>query len=466
MDVNTINLILWAPFALVGLLTALIYVIKGLRKGIKPALVSLAAIVLAAVLGIFVARGLAGTMTPALEGAIHAEAFELSDMLVLLILSVVSTLAAMLLFMLLFLILTPIIAAIGKAILRKKVEPSPVTNGGKAGGAALGLISALLFTVMLLLPIYGSLAAYAPIVRTALDMIPDASAQAQETYSLQPLSATTVKPVSRETRQAPLSDLQLLREILDCILQHPLVELSSTAPVQAVYTSLSEVSVEETPVNLSDMAATMEELLEKIAAVTQADDAHRIEACRELVTFCREKVLSQEWAYTVYAMVLDETDDLFDDEPYAEEILDILTFDAEEFQTNTEAILDFIGAVLERDALEQLEQGDIAALAASGLLDEAVKLLNATDKMAELKNLVYRIALESAAEGKSAQTRAFAAKYPLARLTDAAQQKQEAEAFRCLADTENANPIEFFLRHPSLGQKALQELSIILGITA
>ena len=467
MDVNTINLILWAPFALIGLLTTLIYVIKGLRKGVKPALASLAAIVLAAVLGIFIARGLAGLITPALQGAISAEVSALSDMMVLLVLSVISTLAAMLLFMLLFLILTPIIAAIGKAILRKKAEPVPVTSGGKAGGAALGLVSALLFSLIFLLPIYGSLAAYAPVVRSALDMIPDASAaQAQEAYSLQPLSAATAKPVNKETRQAPVSDLQLLREILDCILQHPLVELSSTAPVQAVYTSLSEVSVEEAPVNLSDMAATVEKLMEKIAAVTQADDAHRTEACRELVTFCREKVLPQEWAYTVYAMVLDEADDLFDDEPHAEEILDLLTFDAEEFQDNAEAILDFIGAVLEQDALEQLEQGDIAALAASGLLDEAVKLLNATDKMAELKNLVYRIALESVAEGKADQARAFAAKYPLARLTDAAQQKQEAEAFRCLADTENGNPMEFFLRHPSLGQKALQDLMILLGITA
>ena len=466
MDVNIINLVLWAPFALIGLLTALIYVIKGLRKGVKPALVSLAAIVLAAFLGIFIARALAGMIAPALQGAIPAETFALSDMLMLLVLSVISTLAAMLLFMLLFLILTPIIAAIGKAILRKKTEPAPLTGGDKAGGAALGLVSALLFTLIFLLPVYGSLAAYAPVVRGALDMIPDVSVTVhQESYTPQTLSATA-RPVNRETAPAADSDLQLLRDILDCILQHPLVELSSSAPVQEVYQSLSQVKNEQASLNVADMAATVEELMDKITAVTQADDAHRSDACRELVIFCRENVLTQNWAYTVYAIVLEEADDLFDDEPHAEEILDLLTFDAEEFQDNAAAILDFFGAVLEQDALEQLEQGDIAALVASGLLDEAVKLLNTTDKMAELKNLVYRIALESVAKGKADQARAFAAKYPLTRLTDAALQKQEAEAFRCLADTENGNPMEFFLRHPSLGQKALQDLMLLLGITA
>lgn len=462
MDVNTVNLILWAPFALIGLLAALIYVIKGLRKGIKPALVSLASIIAAAFLSIFIARALAGLITPALQGAIPAGAFEFSDMLMLLILSVISTLAAMALFMMLFLILTPIIAAIGKAILRKKTEPAPVSGGEKAGGAALGLVSALLFTLIFLLPVYGSLAAYAPVVRSALDMIPDTSAAKQQAYSLQPLSVKTM-PINKET---PANELQLLREILDCILQHPLVELSSTAPVQAVYTSLSEVSVEEAPVNLSDMAATVEELMEKIAAVSQTDDAHRTEACRELVTFCREKVLTQDWAYTVYAMVLEEADDLLEDEPHAEEILDILTFDAEEFQVNAAAILDFAEVALEKNVLEQLEQENWAALAAGGLMDEAVKLLNATEQMTELKNLLYRIALESVAEGKAEQARAFAAKYPLARLTDTAQQKQEAEAFRSLAATETGNPMDFFLRHPSLGQKALQDLMVLFGIIA
>ena len=52
MNLNTVNLILWAPFGVVGLLAALIYCIKGIRKGVKPALVSLAAIFAATGIGI------------------------------------------------------------------------------------------------------------------------------------------------------------------------------------------------------------------------------------------------------------------------------------------------------------------------------------------------------------------------------------------------------------------------------
>ena len=466
MDANTINLILWAPFALIGLPTALIYMIKGLRKGVKPALVSLAAIVVAAFLGIFTARALAGLAVPALQDAISAEAGALSDMLLVLLLSVLGTLTAMLLFMLIFLILTPVLAAIGKAILRKKTEPAPVSGGSKAGGAALGLVSALLFALIFLLPLYGSLAAYAPAVRSALDIIPDPSAaEKQEPYALQPLSAAA-EPVSKSARQAPAGDLQLLRETLDCILQHPLVELSSSAPAQVVFASLSEVSVQNEQVNLSEMAAAVEELMTRITAVTQAGDAGRAKACRELVAFCRDKILSQEWAYTVYAIALEELDDLLDDKPYAAEILDILSFDAEEFRVNADAVLEFAGAVLEHDGLEQLEQGNLAVLAEKGLMDDAVKLLNSTPQMAELKKLAFRAALEAAAGNKSAQARAFAEKYPLAQLTDPAQQKQEAEAFLCLVDTENPDLMECFLRHPSLGQEALQDLGILLGLTA
>lgn len=469
MDINTINLILWAPFALVGLLATLVYCVNGLTKGTKPALVSLASIFLSAILGIFIARALAAVVAPALQGMIPADLFAdagaASGMVQALLLSIVSTITAMLLFMLLFLTLTPVISAIGKAVLRKNTQDTAVTGGSRSGGAALGLVSAVLFSLIFLLPIYGSLAAYAPVVRGALDMLPEESAPAPQETATPQLLSNTVPLAYVEVRTADYEPRLLLRDVLDCILQHPLVELSSSAPVREVYNSLSQVSAEQTTVSIADMAGTMEELMNKITAVAQADEAVRAAACRELVTFCREEVLTQPWVYSVYSMAMEQAPAMLPEgDPTAEEMLEILTLNEEEFQANADALLTFAVAALEQDVLDELEKKNFDALVQSGLLAETGKLLNATEQMVELKNLFYRTALETAAEDNAAQARAFAEKYPLTLLTDPTQQEQEAEAFCILFGMdENAEPTEFFLRHPSLGEKALLELSILLG---
>ena len=463
MDTNTISLLLWAPFVLIWLPATLIYCIKGLRKGFQPALISLSAIIVSALVNMFLARALAGVVTPMLKGAIPADLFSGSYTAELLLGSIIGTLAAMLLFMLLFLILTPIMAGIGKWILRKKLAAEEVTDGSKVGGIMVGMVNAVLFTMVFLIPLYGTLAAYAPIARSALDMIPAASDSAQSAYTSQPMSFTS-RQLQQET-SAPDSDLQLLRDILDCILQHPLVELSASAPVQTVYVSLSQVSVEQTSVNLSDMAGTTKELMNRIQAVAQADEGQRTEALRELIAFCREDVLAQDWAYTVYIIALEEGSALLENVPAADEILDILTFDDEEFRHHTNLLLDFAEATLEYDIFARLEQGDLSVLTEDALLQEGISLLNATEQMAALKNILFRTALEEAVGGNAEQIRAFSEKYPLEMLTDPAQQEQEAQAFRHLLDAENPDPMGFFMQHPSLGQGALRELAVIMGIT-
>lgn len=465
MDVNTVNLILWAPFAVVGLLAALVYCIKGLRKGVKPSLVSLAAIFAATGLGIVIARFLAGMAAPAVRGMLGSDLFAdagaSADMLEQLLFSVIHTLVAMVLFMLLFLVLTPVIAAIGKAIVRKKSEDAPISGGSRAGGAAVGLVSACLFALVLLLPLYGSLAAYAPVVRGVLDMIPEESTSAaQETPKVRMLSAGAV-PVDEPAVPAP-SGRQLLEQLLDCILQHPLVELSSSAPVREVYNSLSQVSTEQAPVNFAQMAGTMEKLMDKAAAVARADGDNRTAACRELVDFCRKEVLSQDWAYTVYAMAMEEVPGLLPaDQAVVREALEILNMDEEAFRANVDALLDFADVLLEQEVLDQLEQDSYETLMSGALPAAAGTLLNATRQIVELKNLSYRAALEEAAGDMG---RIFARGYPLERLTDPEQQKQEVEALCILAGlVEDADPADFFLRHPCLGKEAFQAWSVIAG---
>lgn len=473
MDINTVNLILWAPFALVGLLAALVYCIKGAVKGWKAALISLAAVLLAALAGIFLARSLAGAAAPAIQAAIPPEAFAdlgtAAGMVQTLVLSVVGTLAALAIFMGLFFLLTPILGLIGKLVLGRNTQAAPVTGGSRAAGAAIGLVCALLYALVFLLPVYGSLAAYAPVVRSALDLLPaqEVTMESRD-YTVQRLG-TQVRPVNQETAPDPQ---QLLRQILDVILEHPLVEISSAGPVRQAYNTLSQVRTEEAPVNFADMANTMETFMAKYNALLAADDADKTAACRDLVEYCRSDVLSQDWFYGLYAMAMEQAPAMLADmEPeireVAGEVLEILTLEKQQFQANAEAVLNFAEVCFWPESLKALEAESYEALKTSGLLAEGGKLLNATPEMAALKNLFYRTALMAAAEDKAQQAQAFAEKYPLPMLTDGEQQLQEAEAFCILAGmVEGKEPQDFFTAHPALGQQALQDFAALVGVNA
>ena len=475
MNLNTVNLILWAPFGVVGLLAALIYCIKGIRKGVKPALVSLAAIFAATGIGILLARTLAGVLAPALQAMIPPEAFAnmgaAGSMMELLVLSVISTLAALVLFMGLFFLLTPILGAVGKAVLGRYTEPTGVTGGSRVGGAVIGLVTAFLYALVFLLPVYGSLAAYAPLVRSALDVLPmeDTTLEAR-TPTVQRLGTNTL-PVNKTAAPATYSDQQLLRDILDCILQHPLVEVSASAPVQQVYSSLSQVRHDQAPVNFADMAVTMEQFMAKVTAVTQAPEEQKPALGRELVEFCRTDVLNQDWAYAVYAMAMEQLPNMLPEsgEPamdaLAAEAAEILAVNQHEFRDNAEAMLDFALVALDQKALAFFEEPSYGALQTSGLLPAAGRLINATEQLVQIKELGYRTFMEMAGEEKGAQTRAFAEKDPLGPITDPALQQQEAEAFCVLMGmNEQLQPVEFFRLHPSLGESRYQEFCAIMGM--
>lgn len=475
MNLNTVNLILWAPFGVVGLLAALIYCIKGIRKGVKPALVSLAAIFAATGIGILLARTLAGVLAPALQGMIPPEAFAdmgaAGSMMELLALSVISTLAALVLFMGIFFLLTPILGAAGKAVLGRYTEPTEVTGGSRVGGAVIGLVTAFLYALVFLLPVYGSLAAYAPLVRSALDVLPmeDTTLEAR-TPTVQRLGTNTL-PVNKTAAPAAYSDQQLLRDILDCILQHPLVEVSASAPVQQVYSSLSQVRHDQAPVNFADMAVTMEQLMTRVTAVTQAPEEQKPALGRELVEFCRTDVLNQDWAYAVYAMAMEQLPNMLPEsgEPAMDalvaEAAEILAVNQHEFRDNAEAMLDFALVALDQKALAFFEEPSYGALQASGLLPAAGRLINGTEQLVQIKELGYRTFMEMAGEEKGAQTRAFAEKYPLGPITDPALQQQEAEAFCVLMGmNEQLQPVEFFRLHPSLGESRYQEFCAIMGM--
>lgn len=481
MDTNMITLILWAPFGFVMLVAGLVYLIKGLRRGVLPALASLLAVLVSALVSIFGARLLAGIAAPRvvelLPPDMMADAGAMAGMMTLLVSSLIQTVIALVLFALLFFWLTPMLGALCKYLQRRWLPVNELTAGSRWGGAAVGLVCAFLYTVALLLPLYGTLAAYAPAARSLLEtavlmeqMDSDVN-MAGTGHKVQRLS--TVKPVNNPQ---PNSEMAMLLEILDKILEHPLVTVSSSAPVQAAYSSITQVQVEDSAVSISDMAVTLEEATARFNALKQADESQQQAMLADLIRYCREELLTQEWVYAMYGTAMEELPAALaaelPEEPimakYVEQAIALLDLDRAAFEKNGAALLDFAAFVLEHD-LEALVERDepYQALRDAGFVTEIGKLINATDELHQAKVLFYRFFLEAVASDfdKPLDVDDFATRHPLEQFSDPALQEQEAEAFMVLLGmSETQAPAQFLALHPSLGQPVMDELMQLLEI--
>lgn len=215
MDTQTLNLILWAPFCMVVLLSGLRFAIQGWKRGIWVALLNLGITLAAAAIAVPIAKLalpiVLARLSVALSDALPA--MELSGGSVL-GQGLPRILAALLLFPLIFFLLA-LVARLTSLLLRPLLSTKKA--GPRAAGLVVGTIHAVVYPLLLLLPLYGTLAVFAPTVSTE----PHASVLAE----------------------------------------HPVVRLAATEPAQWYYGNLSTVEVAGTTLDAGDIAAAAEGLL-------------------------------------------------------------------------------------------------------------------------------------------------------------------------------------------------------------
>ena len=113
------------------------------------------------------------------------------------------------------------------------------SSGMAVGGAAVRLVDTLIYTLLLLLPLYGTLGVYGP---------------------------TAVMAVELVSTEGELGDgsgsMGSLYSILKTVSEHPLVTLTTAGPVVRVYEELSSFDVGDTKVSPVEMMKTATELSE------------------------------------------------------------------------------------------------------------------------------------------------------------------------------------------------------------
>ncbi len=385
MNPSTMNLILWIPFWVTIVITGLIFMIGGYIKGLRRALVSLGATVVGAILSILLAKVIAPLVTPTVSKSIPVESLFGDDIPVNLVSmfldSIIQVVVAQVLFFLFLIFLTTICRILmGYFFGQKKIEADdadtveemevvPVRASNKWGGLGIGFANAMLFSLLLMLPLYGTIAAYVPAVTKMYSL----SASASGTVSNPGISSGGSDMIS-----GPTQTEDELMALLEGISNHPAIQISGSGPVADIYDSLSETKVNNATVNYSEMADTMAAVMaevEVLKAVEKEEDL--VEHGKELLTILREDVIEEEWAYELVKEVKGSLQDYvpgMDKESYVvvSKVLDSVCSSKENFEEVGTKILDAVIKSLEGGTMDAEEEQDLMEMFADILEDAGV----------------------------------------------------------------------------------------------
>lgn len=474
MSPELIQWILYIPFLVVAVTCGTIFCIKGYRQGLWRALISLGITVVALLLSLFLARLLGSVLSGTVAGMIPEISFKemgpFADLAKTLVQGLTQDVLAIVFFGVVLFILLIVLKVVGNHI--KADELLPETSGFKWGGFGVRLADALVVTLFLLLPLYGTIATYiSPVTRA-------------------------VETLAREETQAVV--------YLKSAAANPVVALYKAGPTAWVQDGLSGFSVGEAAVDLTDMADLLDEALDKMERLVEAEDEEEaLEAVADLNEFLRENLIEEEWFYSIVCEFTAEAERQVEiledgrDKELVLQLLAMLDLTQEEFEDNGIAVLDFVSYSLEGGVLDFVESRDYADLP-EDFYEKFGALLNHSTQSVELKKFIvtgfaselyYQSpAYESngrndsilSAKGESTTVQnehttaqdaydaaqdaawnsatAFVSRYwGDGKVTEKAQQIKEAEAFVIFFfDADDLNTLEAFARHPLFGAASVE----------
>ncbi|MBE6637592.1 MAG: CvpA family protein [Ruminococcaceae bacterium] len=162
MTSSVISLLVWAPFLLIAAICGVSFALLGYKRGTPRALISLAATLLSAVVSVILARLIASFPASFVESlVVNAIGSDYAPMLAgghmaALVSGLATAVCALVIFIPVFLLIALLIKLVSSAVFRNLI-PQPKKIGNNLGGMAISIVDALLFTLILLLPLYGTL---------------------------------------------------------------------------------------------------------------------------------------------------------------------------------------------------------------------------------------------------------------------------------------------------------------------
>ena len=495
MDLLTIiKLALFVPFLLMLTIFAIVYLIAGYKKDLGRSIISLLATVLATgisllfakLIGMLVSGPIYSVISSAMGDA-GASVGALGDGFIK---GVVEIVLSFVLFVVFFIINLAVLKSVGKKINWGKLEN---LNTGKSGtrfaGLLLRAVDAVLVSVMLLLPLYGTIAMVAPPAAAILRISKSTSAGETVMQAKEDITPSVQLAAVGYAAAMPggVSDEPDASEILDVLANHPVLVPYKYGPGAWVYTELTTFSMNGKQVDIATAAESLEGLLDRFetfrVAIESDDEARILSATEGLIDFARKKVVNQRWSYDMVMALVGEADKMI--EQYSDELMLDEEFDRmyaalrplfdmtfEEYTHNAEGLLDFAAWVLDKyndimklqnlGNLENMSEMEAISLI-TGLVDEGFErmgsLLNHSKQAVGLKRFILQMLAEErlfdTVPSRISAT-AFIDKYYGDGFVDEKDRKIEAAAFIAFLDAKRPLDVAAaFARHPLFGADAV-----------
>lgn len=259
MSAQILTILLWLPLAAVVLGIGSHLFLRGWRRDLFPPLMSLAATVVSLPLALVITNLLRPAIAPPLAWLLCRSAGDTDSLTSVLSHTVtaifVESLVGVCLFSALFGLLAFGLKSLATRLFQKKLPA-----GYAPWGSVAATLNALLLSFFLLLPLYGTAAAYGPSLHTFFGM-PQA---------------------------------------------HPAAAPWAAAPARALYDDLARVDTDSGPLLLTDTLPTLEALSQQ-AALSDANNPRSLTEEHALLDFLRQEVVRQEWFRPLYAQFRENT---------------------------------------------------------------------------------------------------------------------------------------------------------------
>ena len=363
MSTLLLGILLWIPFLLVFITALVMFLLSGYKRGFWRSLISLGVTAVSAGLSLLVSKLVAGAVAGLVMPLIPLEDLDLplsGEFAANLLQGLIGVTISLMIFSSLLLLFCIIGKTLSNHLGDDKMMPK--NTGMKWAGLGIRLVDAVVFSLLLVLPLYGTLATYTPVVNTVIGITGE--------------------------------DLREIQEPLAAIEEHPVVAASKDGPMGMVYDGLADAQVGEGNLDIAGMADSVAGLMKRVEALEDVSKGEELDKTLELIDYLRTDVVNESWCYDLLIkQFLPElrkqqlTDVSGEERILVEWLLDLCDMSQKDFRKNANAILDFSEYVLE-NGLQEADMEEV--LEDEAFLRELGKLINASEQAVELKNMLIR----------------------------------------------------------------------------
>lgn len=447
MSTGLLNLLLFVPFLLVALITGLIYFKSGYKRGLWRALISLGATLLAVFVSLGLANLVAGWLKRPVANLIPKELTASMGALKGIVNSVIVGMVQDILSMFLFGIFF-ILCLIGFKIIANCIQPEKLKVEKKAfkwAGLGVRAVDTVVVTLLILLPLYGTIAIY----------------------------VTPASKIAGMTLGKNVAAVQVMNKISN----HPIVSMYKGGPTRWVYGGLSGFAVGDAQIDLPKVADTIDTTMTKLEKFNSAKGEDRAAACKELTEYLRGNVVEEEWFYEVAKEATVELEKQLQnaatpaEAKEAQLYLAMFSAPKEEFKENSAKMLDFMDYAMDSEFMDFIETDDYEILTEE-FHEELGEVLNHSTQSVSIKKMILLSDAEQlfnlSLPRVQPRSQGFSAKDAANDFIDAhwkeegfvaeEDRQRESEAFTILYfENDPLALLEGFARHPLFGYDAVEQ---------